>query len=139
VLCEPLKGSAPPQLPDAVQDVAFDELQVRFEAAPLLTMLCEALIDAVGGGSEAEEPPPPQDISSGSHAAMAKPRIENCMPYPVKCLANVYHCSNCRLQFDERSLRHEFAPWSGRREFGMQNFRVVAAARCLKNRQRPIG
>jgi hypothetical protein len=89
VLCEPLKDLAPLQPPDAVQDVAFDELHARFEAAPLLTLLCEALIDAVGGGSEGDEPPPLQDVSSSSHAAMAKPRIENVMPYPVKCLSNV--------------------------------------------------
>ena len=37
--------------PDAVQLAAFDELHVKVVAAPLMTLLCEALIDAVGGGS----------------------------------------------------------------------------------------
>jgi hypothetical protein len=84
VLCEPFAGRAPLQPPDAVQDVAFDELQVRVDAAPLLTLVGAALIEAVGGGggSEVDDPPPPQDVSRASPAAVAKPRIEKCMPYP---------------------------------------------------------
>lgn len=71
----------PLQPPDAVQEVVFDELHVRFDAAPLLTLLGDALIDAEGGGAEGDEPPPPQDISSRSDAAVARSRLENCMRY----------------------------------------------------------
>lgn len=78
-LCEPLKGLAPLQPPDAVQLAAFDELHVKVVAAPLMTLLCEALIDAVGGGSGADEPPPPQDVSSSRACAAVRERIENCM------------------------------------------------------------
>ena len=85
VLCEPLEGLAPLQPPDAVQDVVFAELHVRFAAAPLLTLLCEALIDAVGGGAGADESPPPQDVSIRSPAAAAKRRNENCIQNSVTC------------------------------------------------------
>lgn len=79
VLCEPLNGSTPLQPPDAVQDVAFEELHVIFETAPLSTLLGEALMDATGGGVEPDEPSPPQDIRSSSHATVAKLRLDNCM------------------------------------------------------------
>jgi hypothetical protein len=35
------------------------------------------------------------------------------MPYSVKCLATVCHCTNHRLQFDERpTAAHEDAIWT---------------------------
>ncbi len=88
VLCEPLNDSTPLQPPDAVQDVAFDELHVIFDAAPLLTLLGEALMDAAGAGAEPDEPSPPQDIRSSSHATVANPRLDSCM-HLRQSLANV--------------------------------------------------
>lgn len=80
VLCEPLKGLLPLHPPDPAQDVAFDELQVKFDEEPPLTLLCEVLIDAVGGAAEPEGPPPPQDANNASHAAAATLRLEKFMP-----------------------------------------------------------
>jgi hypothetical protein len=82
VLCEPLTGLEPLQPPEAVQAVVFVELQVRFNEAPLLTLLCEALMDAVGAGEEVDVSPPPQDTSSNTNAAVISLRCEKCMPVP---------------------------------------------------------
>jgi hypothetical protein len=49
VLWAPLVANAPVQPPEAVQDVASVELQVNMAASPLLTVLGETDIDAVGG------------------------------------------------------------------------------------------
>jgi hypothetical protein len=81
VLCEPLNDLLPLHPPDAAQEAAFDELQVRFDAVPLLTLLCEVLIDAVGGALEPEGPPPPQDANSRSHVTAARSRFHNFMPF----------------------------------------------------------
>jgi hypothetical protein len=73
VLCEPFKGSLPLHPPEAVQDVLFDEFQVRSDALPLLTVVCEVTIDAVGAGTgDGEEPPPPQETSNSKDATVAK-------------------------------------------------------------------
>lgn len=50
VLSVPLVALVPLQPPEAVHELAFVELQVRVEAAPLLTAVCAALRDAVGRG-----------------------------------------------------------------------------------------
>ena len=50
VLWLPLVANGPDQPPEAVQDVASVELQVNMAASPLLTVVGEADIDAVGGG-----------------------------------------------------------------------------------------
>jgi hypothetical protein len=34
---------------------------------------------------------------------VANPRLENCMPFHKKCITNLCHRINRRLQFDERS------------------------------------
>jgi len=100
---------APLQPPDAVQEVAFDELHVRFEAAPLLTLLCEALINAVGDGWD--EPPLPQDTTSSDHAAaVAEPRLENCMPFRqilrICVTVSVARCNSMRAtRYDYRMGR----------------------------------
>ena len=80
VLCEPLNDLVPLQPPDAVHVDAFDELQVRVDPLPLLTVLCEVLIDAVGGGAEALVPPPPQAANNSTHATVDQLRYENFMP-----------------------------------------------------------
>ncbi len=81
VLCEPLNDLLPVHPPDAVQVDAFDELQIRVDPPPLLTVFCEVLIDAVGGGAETEGPPPPQDANSSSHATVDQSRYESFMPF----------------------------------------------------------
>ena len=50
VLWAPLVANEPVQPPEAPQDVASVELQVKMAASPLLTVVGEADIDAVGGG-----------------------------------------------------------------------------------------
>jgi hypothetical protein len=50
-LCVPLVALLPLQLPDAVQDVAFVEVQVSVDAAPLATDVGFAVNVTVGAGS----------------------------------------------------------------------------------------
>ena len=50
VLSEPLAASAPLQLPEAVQEVALLEDQVKVEAAPLATVAGLAVSVTVGAG-----------------------------------------------------------------------------------------
>ena len=49
VSCEPVVATDPLQLPDAVHEVAFVELQVSVLLLPLLTDIGDAEIDTVGG------------------------------------------------------------------------------------------
>jgi hypothetical protein len=62
----PLVASVPLQAPDAAQDVALLDDQLSSLGEPGLTVVGEALMDAVGtAGREFELlPPPPQDASS---------------------------------------------------------------------------
>jgi hypothetical protein len=68
VLCVPLVAFVPLQLPDAVHEVAFVELQDSVEALPLATVAGAAPIDAVGSVPVllvlALLPPPQAAISS---------------------------------------------------------------------------
>ena len=50
--CEPLTGMAPLQPPLAVQEVVFDEDQVKVEALPATTALGFALIETVGAADD---------------------------------------------------------------------------------------
>jgi hypothetical protein len=50
VLCVPLTPRGPVQLPEAVHDVAFVELQVSVAALPLTTLVGDALSVTVGAG-----------------------------------------------------------------------------------------
>jgi hypothetical protein len=74
VLWLPLVASAPLQPPEAVHDVAADELQISVEAVPLLTVVCAAPRDAVGCGRlvEGVTPAPPhaantRDAATGTN------------------------------------------------------------------------
>jgi hypothetical protein len=74
VLWLPLVASAPLQPPEAVHDVAADELQISVEAVPLLTVVCAAPRDAVGcdGLAEGVTPAPPhaantRDTATGTN------------------------------------------------------------------------
>lgn len=67
--CEPLVGSIPDQLPDAVQDVALTELQLKVALLPLVIVLGDAAKETVGAlaaltvtvaDCEAEPPGPVQ-------------------------------------------------------------------------------
>jgi hypothetical protein len=51
VLCVPLVALLPLQLPDAVHEVAFVELQVNVDAAPLATDVGFAVNVTVGAGT----------------------------------------------------------------------------------------
>jgi hypothetical protein len=69
VLWLPLLANAPVQPPEALHAVALVELQVNVAAAPLLTAVGTALIDAVGGGGAAvsgTDPDPPQAAKSST-------------------------------------------------------------------------
>jgi hypothetical protein len=69
VLWLPLFANAPVQPPEALHDEALVELQVNMAAAPLLTVVGDVLIEAVGaGGAEATgaDPDPPQAARSSA-------------------------------------------------------------------------
>jgi hypothetical protein len=50
VVCEPLKGSVPPQPPEATQLVALVDDQVRVDVAPLFNVVGLAVIVTTGAG-----------------------------------------------------------------------------------------
>jgi len=68
----PLLANAPLQPPEALQDEALVELQVNMAAAPLLTVVGDALSDAVaaggagGAGATGTDPDPPQAARSSA-------------------------------------------------------------------------
>jgi hypothetical protein len=66
VLWAPLAASVPLHAPDAAQDVALLDDQVSSLGTPGLTVVGEALMDAVGTGGGELELPPPQDASSAA-------------------------------------------------------------------------
>jgi hypothetical protein len=66
VLWVPLAASVPLQAPDAAQEVAWLEDQVSSLAAPGLTVVSEALMDAVGTDGGELALPPPQEASSAA-------------------------------------------------------------------------
>jgi hypothetical protein len=66
VLWVPPVASVPLHAPEAAQEVALLEDQVSSLGAPGLTMVGEALMDAVGAAGGKLEPPPPQDASSAA-------------------------------------------------------------------------
>ena len=69
VLWLPLAANPPAQPPEALHDEALVELQVNMAAAPLLTVVGDVLIEAVGaGGAEATgaDPDPPQAARSSA-------------------------------------------------------------------------
>jgi len=75
VLWLPLVAIAPVQPPEALQDVASVELQVNIAASPRLTVIGDAVIDAVGAGGfvvTGTDPDPPQAARS-SDAPIAIP------------------------------------------------------------------
>ena len=75
VLRVPLVANTPLQPPDALQEVAFVELQLNVDSWPPLTVVCDALIDAVGTGLIGGAPPPLPPLSphdaKGSAATIA--------------------------------------------------------------------
>ena len=75
VLWLPLVAKGPVQPPEALQDVASVELQVNIAASPRLTVIGDAVIDAVGAGGfvvTGTDPDPPQAARS-SDAPIAIP------------------------------------------------------------------
>jgi hypothetical protein len=90
VLCEPLVAFAPANVPPVpVHDVALVELQVSVEAAPLVTEVGDAEIDAVGGAVAvaAGAPDPPPQAARSSAAAVdvtgAKLRVRICSSFRI--------------------------------------------------------
>ena len=70
VLCEPLAPFVPLQLPEAVHEVAFVELQVKVDALPLGTDVGFAVSVTVAAGTTVTEavatllvPPPPVQVN----------------------------------------------------------------------------
>ena len=68
--CEPLTGMPPDQAPEAVHEVALVDVQVKVDAAPLLTVLGVAEKLTVGDGAVTETvaecvalPPEPVQVS----------------------------------------------------------------------------
>jgi hypothetical protein len=77
VLWLPLVANAPVQPPEALHDVASVELQANIAASPLLTVIGDAVIDAVGTGGfvvTGTDPDPPQAARS-SDAPIAIPGV----------------------------------------------------------------
>jgi hypothetical protein len=69
VLWLPLFAKVPVQPPEALQDEALVELQVNMAAAPLLTVVGDALSDAVaagGAGATGTDPDPPHAARSSA-------------------------------------------------------------------------
>jgi hypothetical protein len=69
VLWLPPVASAPVQPPEALQEVALAELQVSVAVPPLVTVVGDAVIDAVGAGGAVvtgADPDPPQAASSSA-------------------------------------------------------------------------
>jgi hypothetical protein len=83
VLRLPLVDKEPVQPPEAVQDVAFVELQVNEEAPSVLTVVCDAPIAVVGAGVGAVGLLPPQATSS-INAQTVLPRVKKCITRPVE-------------------------------------------------------
>jgi hypothetical protein len=87
----------PLQPPDPLQAVAFVELQVNVDAAPLLTVVCDALMDALGsvlvGGVLTPFPQPDNsaapDTTSEIKYRMASPIFFNRMPLAAHLLAKL--------------------------------------------------
>jgi hypothetical protein len=78
VLWVPLVASVPLHAPDAAQEVALLEDQVSSLGAPGLTVVGEALMDAVGAGGgklELPPPPPPPPPQEANSAAAVTSRI----------------------------------------------------------------
>jgi hypothetical protein len=67
VLWVPLAARVPLQPPEAVQAVAFIELQVSIDADPLLTGVGDT-VNAAVGGADGLSPPPHAAISSRATA-----------------------------------------------------------------------
>jgi hypothetical protein len=68
-LLEPEGASAPFQPPEAVQPLAFIELQLSVTWPFACTSLAEAASVALGGGGGVEEPPPPPQAAIIAAAA----------------------------------------------------------------------
>lgn len=72
VLWLPLVALVPPQLPEAVHELALVELQLSMAAVPLLTMACAALMEAVGCGRlDGVTPTPPHAVSISNERTAA--------------------------------------------------------------------
>lgn len=68
VLRVPLTATVPDQPPEALQEVALDEFQVRVVDEPLLTVVEAALSEAVGADAPPEPPDPPPQPAKASPA-----------------------------------------------------------------------
>ena len=89
VLCEPEVAFDPLQLPDAVHDVAFDELHVSVLLPPLVTDVGDADSDTVGAGVVAVTVTdavrcvvPPEPVQLNVYEALA-------LSAPVLCVPDV--------------------------------------------------
>jgi hypothetical protein len=75
--CEPLAARAPDQPPEAAQDVALVDVQVRVELLPLTTLVGLALSETLGVGADTETvtdcaalPPAPVQVNVKLAAAV---------------------------------------------------------------------
>jgi hypothetical protein len=80
VLCVPLVASVPLHPPEALQDVAYVEVQVSVTESPASIVVVDAFIDTIGNGAEAD--PPPQ-AANNKKAANIHSREINRMTYQV--------------------------------------------------------
>jgi hypothetical protein len=84
VFCEPLVANAPLQPPDAEHVVAPVEDHVSSLLPPAVTLVGEAVIEALGTGDAALPPPfptpPPQDASAAAAPARRRQRIDRNIP-----------------------------------------------------------
>jgi hypothetical protein len=83
VLWLPLLARAPLQPPDALQELAFVELQVSVVAAPLLTVVGDALIAAVGGEIIGDVADPWPQATNSSADAIVMTGVKYRIPAPV--------------------------------------------------------
>jgi hypothetical protein len=97
VLWLPPVAKAPVQPPEALQDVALVELQLSVADPPLVTVVDDAVIDAVGAGgavATGADPDPPQAVRSSDPPIVntgAKQRIRDFSNFSImfeRCAAS---------------------------------------------------
>ena len=70
VLWVPLVPTAPVQPPEALHEVAFEDIQVKVVEPPLVKLVDAALIETVGASTTPAPPPPPPQAASRQAATI---------------------------------------------------------------------
>jgi len=120
VLWLPLVASAPLQPPEAVHDVAADELQFSVEAVPLLTVVCAAPRDAVGCGRLVEGVTPAPHAANTRDVATGTNRIPGSQDLIV--INHPRALRNCTL------VRYSIGSWPAARHAMLARVQAVSSS-----------